>query len=298
MAEYTSLGDFFGAVANAIREKKGTTNKIVPINFPEEIASIETGGGSSGGSSLDSWIAGETTELTYNGETIATGGFGYTNSTYLNKLTKFNGPNVKTIGSGAFYNRSELTEVNLPNLEETVGWGAFYCCNGLTNVSFPKVTKLHGGEFYEVRPLVNINIPNVEYLGPSAFYTCINLVMNELPPKIKYIGDDCFSSCKQVTFDNVPEGVTYIGSSAFQNCTGITKMVLPSTLTDLGGYVFYKCSNLTEVTFKSKPKMMYSTVFYNCTQTGLVINVPWASGEVSGAPWGATNATINYNYTG
>jgi hypothetical protein len=28
------------------------------------------------------------------------------------------------------------------------------------------------------------------------------------------------------------------------------------------------------------------------------INVPWAEGAVENAPWGATNATINYNYTG
>lgn len=48
MAEFKSLGDFFGAIANAIREKKGTTDKIVPINFPQEIASIGSGG--SGGS--------------------------------------------------------------------------------------------------------------------------------------------------------------------------------------------------------------------------------------------------------
>jgi hypothetical protein len=26
--------------------------------------------------------------------------------------------------------------------------------------------------------------------------------------------------------------------------------------------------------------------------------VPWAEGAVANAPWGATNATINYNYTG
>jgi hypothetical protein len=28
----------------------------------------------------------------------------------------------------------------------------------------------------------------------------------------------------------------------------------------------------------------------------MTINVPWSEGEVINAPWGASNATINYNY--
>ena len=30
----------------------------------------------------------------------------------------------------------------------------------------------------------------------------------------------------------------------------------------------------------------------------ITINVPWLEEKVDGVPWGATNATINYNYTG
>ena len=41
-----------------------------------------------------------------------------------------------------------------------------------------------------------------------------------------------------------------------------------------------------------------STTFTSCANL-TTINVPWAEaeGEVANAPWGATNATINYNYT-
>ena len=35
--------------------------------------------------------------------------------------------------------------------------------------------------------------------------------------------------------------------------------------------------------------------FMNCTAL-TDIYVPWSEGEVAHAPWGATNATINYNY--
>lgn len=45
MARTDSLGNFLTDIANAIRNKKGTTDTIVASNFDTEIASIESGGG-------------------------------------------------------------------------------------------------------------------------------------------------------------------------------------------------------------------------------------------------------------
>lgn len=45
MAKNNNLTDFLTDVANAIREKKGSSDPINPQNFSDEIASIETGGG-------------------------------------------------------------------------------------------------------------------------------------------------------------------------------------------------------------------------------------------------------------
>ena len=45
MAKDNNLKDFLTDVADAIREKKGTTDLINPQDFSAEIASIETGGG-------------------------------------------------------------------------------------------------------------------------------------------------------------------------------------------------------------------------------------------------------------
>lgn len=56
-------------------------------------------------------------------------------------------------------------------------------------------------------------------------------------------------------------------------------------------------NNKTDVEWPEELTSIGGNAFLNCT--GLAtINVPWAEGEVSGAPWGATKATINYNYTG
>lgn len=51
------------------------------------------------------------------------------------------------------------------------------------------------------------------------------------------------------------------------------------------------------MTFKGTPSSINSNAFNSCINL-LTINVPWAEGAVANAPWGATNATINYNYTG
>ena len=45
------LGTLFGDIAEAIRGKTGSTDKMAPADFPAQIASITTGGGSGGGSS-------------------------------------------------------------------------------------------------------------------------------------------------------------------------------------------------------------------------------------------------------
>lgn len=57
MAKNDNLKDFLTDVADAIREKKGTTDAINPQDFSAEIASIETGGGST----MEYWKKGDGT---------------------------------------------------------------------------------------------------------------------------------------------------------------------------------------------------------------------------------------------
>lgn len=67
--------------------------------------------------------------------------------------------------------------------------------------------------------------------------------------------------------------------------------------TSIRNYAFYNCANLTELTFEGTPALIHQTAFSGCTNL-TVINVPWSEGDVANAPWGAVNATINYDYTG
>ena len=72
---------------------------------------------------------------------------------------------------------------------------------------------------------------------------------------------------------------------------------MPESLLQIDANAFCYCTGLTAITFKSTPNSIANNAFYGCTNIRN-INVPWAEGAVANAPWGATNATINYNYTG
>ena len=83
---------------------------------------------------------------------------------------------------------------------------------------------------------------------------------------------------------------------AFQNCTGLTQVIYRGSGNKIYNYAFHNCTGLTSVTFKDTLSNISSSAFNGCTNL-TDIYVPWAEGAVSGAPWGATNATIHYNTT-
>ena len=66
--------------------------------------------------------------------------------------------------------------------------------------------------------------------------------------------------------------------------------------TKVRDYAFISCTSLAHVSFSEGLTSIGWSAFNGCTNL-IDIKVPWAEGAVSGAPWGATNATITYNYT-
>lgn len=130
----------------------------------------------------------------------------------------------------------------------------------------------------------------------KAFYGCTNLAQVTLPSGLTEIGGEAFYYCGSLTLAALPSGLTKIQSSAFHGCSELALISLPSGITSIGLNAFNGCKSLNTLRFKGKPNSIGETAFLNCTNL-TDIKVPWAEGEVTGAPWGATNATITYNYT-
>ena len=117
-----------------------------------------------------------------------------------------------------------------------------------------------------------------------------------LPSGVVNIADNAFYSWTKLNSVTFSDTVESIGAYSFRSLKNITTLVFPAALTTIKGNAFNGCVLLDSVTFKGTPSSIVATAFSGCTVL-TTINVPWAEGVVANAPWGATNATINYNYT-
>jgi len=163
----------------------------------------------------------------------------------------------------------------------------------------------------------------ITQIGANAFNSCTNLALTSLPEGLTNIGTSAFQGCTSLAIAEIPEGVTVINQGTFANCTSLQeinlnnvetikydgtgcfmsctnlKKVYAPKMKKLGGWAFGRCTSLEEVELGSMGNPVQSiagSAFGNCTQSNLTIKVYIADGETSlaNAPWGATNATIEY----
>ena len=205
---------------------------------------------------------------------------------------------VISIERKAFYNRSGLTAVSIPNSVTTIGASAFEGCSGLTSVSIPSfVTTIGASAFEGCSGLTSVSIPSsVTTIGASAFYRCsslekIDVAENntvyasiagilyskslntillcpegkkgkiEIPSSVTTIGDYAFYCCRGLTSVSIPSSVTTIGDYAFYCCRGLTSVSIPSSVTTIGDYAFCYCNQLKSVYCKMETPIKCGTLF-------------------------------------
>ena len=175
----------------------------------------------------------------------------------------------------------------------------FYRCIKLASTSLPEnLTSIGNSAFSDCSKLALISLPNhLTSIGSSAFSGCSKLSLTSLPESITKIGSSAFYECSNLALISLPENLTVIDDSTFILCEKLALTSLPKNLVRVGDNAFYSCTGLNQITFRSTVTSISTSAFSGCSNL-TVINAPWAEGAVAGAPWGATNATINYNYTG
>ena len=175
---------------------------------------------------------------------------------------------------------------------------AFYYCKNLALTSLPEsLTSIGNYAFYYCTSLALTSLPEgLTRINGNAFYSCTSLALTSLPEGLTRMGNSAFSGCTNLALTSLPEGLTKIDGNVFYSCKNLAITSLPESLISIGNYAFYSCTSLTSITFKGTPSSIMSSAFNGCTNL-TDIKVPWAEGAVANAPWGATNATITYNYT-
>ena len=176
---------------------------------------------------------------------------------------------MKNIGVQAFFECSNLQELNIPASVESVGEKAFagtpwldkvqadsplLIINGLLidgnavkgDVIIPEgVTSILGNAFYMNTDITSVTIPEgVQNIGANAFDGCEALTSLTLPESLKTIKEKAFSGIA-VTELTVPAGVTEIGDEAFINCKSLPEATVLGTDTKIGEKAFGWTSTFT-----------------------------------------------------
>ncbi len=178
---------------------------------------------------------------------------------------------ITSVGSYAFSDFDNLTEVSLPASVKRIGQYAFYSNGNLERIDLSNVTDIQNHAFLDCTGLSKVTLCDaIEHVGPDAFlYTNIydenmkngtvvigNCLLKSNPghgvafsiPE----GVVCIADCACV--DNydikelvIPESVKYIGSQAFQNCDYITVLDIPSSVVYIGDNAFSSVDSLRSV---------------------------------------------------
>ena len=180
---------------------------------------------------------------------------------------------VSSIGEDAFYDRSGLTSVTIPNSVTSIGKSAFSGCSGLTSVTISNsAISIGGSAFSGCSRLTSVIIPNsVTSIGGSAFYGCSGLTTVTISNSLSEIGWEVFSGCSGLTTVTIPNSVISIGDRAFSGCSGLTSVTIPNSVISIGDRAFSGCSGLTSVTISNSVTEIDSYAFESCSGLTSVI---------------------------
>lgn len=129
----------------------------------------------------------------------------------------------------------------------------------------------------------------IGYLGTETE----NVLISDYHEGKPIIGISSFNPSKSIKNLTIGDNVTTISGSSF-SASNVENIVIGKGITSIEAYAFAE-SKLVTITIKNKVSFMGRYVFDECDNL-TDIYVPWAVGEVSGAPWGApSTTTIHYN---
>lgn len=156
MPDYIIDGAILTDIADAVREKTGTTNPIVPENMAEMLRNVEgdyergyAEGYEKGDSNMDGILT--------------------------RQATTIRNDRITYLGLEVFRNYDSLAIADFPNVTST-GVNVFYACYGLKTVNLPSLISISSNVFAYSSLLKRLDFPSVESISGGAFSGCSRLV--------------------------------------------------------------------------------------------------------------------------
>lgn len=271
------LGELFGDIASAIREKTGDAEKMKPAQFPEKISEIETGTDTGEIDRILDQINGVVV-----GETLCHVTF--VHGTELCKVDVYEGYDCQDpVSSGL---------IDAPTKESTKyahytfsGWslteGGDADDSALLAVEWNRTVYAAFRETpiylatgncgdsvrYNINPDYVVEISGTGKMttfndGDVPPWNAYRSVITEVvvTPGVTIVGAYAFENCPKLASVTLPEGLTTIEWNAFCNCPMLTAIALPSTTLYLYAAAFAKTS-IRRITFPYDMRMFDTTAF-------------------------------------
>ncbi|MBQ3075915.1 MAG: leucine-rich repeat domain-containing protein, partial [Clostridia bacterium] len=174
-----------------------------------------------------------------------------TNEATLSKVTETRGGSysvpqqsgyrpIISIGSNAFSQCPELTEVILPEGIKTIGSTAFKGCEKLTSITIPSsVTSISTDAFLGCTALKEVHIADAD-----AWYNVSFSTENSNPT---FYGAKLFVNGTELTSYTIPSDADSVKNYAFVGCTSLSSVTIPNSVTSLGTSAFRGCKALAEI---------------------------------------------------
>lgn len=195
---------------------------------------------------------------------------------------------IEIKNTGAYYNGSEIATTNeTSTLNKILSQSMFIIPDGTETIEYSTITDKTKSFIY---------IPDsVEQILTGAFAGCHNLISINIPnsARITGTGEDVFENCFNLRSVCIPNGVMpyAIGRYCFKNCKSLKCIDLPEDIYEIRDNSFENCESLMEITIPNSVSYIGTDVFSGCTQLK-TITIENSQGSISGAPWGAPNATV------
>ena len=156
MSDYIIDGAILTDIADAVREKTGTIEPIVPENMAEMLRNVEgdyergyAEGYEQGDSNMDGILT--------------------------RQATTISNDRITYLGIEVFRNYESLAVVDFPNVT-SAGVNVFYACYGLKTVNLPSLISISSNMFAYSSLLKRLDFPSVESISGGAFSGCSRLV--------------------------------------------------------------------------------------------------------------------------
>lgn len=172
----------------------------------------------------------------------------------------------------------------------------FSYCTGLNNI----IVNDAGYMTFYNSSVKNVIFNNKEYEKDSATYAFNSSQLESITIKnMKSIPSYFCGSCPNLTTIILSDDLIAINSQAFGSCPKLKEIFLPSALEYIGSYAFQSCSSLQRIFIPSQIKNIISGAFYKCLNLKDIyidLKETEAPFTVPSDNWGATNATIHWQY--